>query len=304
MSLLQTVIHFNGEMIPDTCSPSSPHPSCKAPPCTSEGAAGHRAHCPHQSGGQMSQASHWGLHTDELLSLLQDFTLGCCSPGTVYGHAPPLPSFPCPPSNHHVEPGSSRKIWVNRRALREWWGKAAKPGWPCCYQSPWPPSSLEASSTLGLCVTRPTNSLWLSYFECSFCCLWPKGPWVIHAQISFWARMKTHDNQLLMGLKRDLGDLCFSELFRHPLFKAALTWDVLQHPEEHKYGIAYVDLNNVGLDQQHMTAPLSQAIISERTVVSPLLYLHSIQRTATWGTHLEWTVFMQTSLLCLWTSES
>ena len=89
----------------------------KAPPCTSEGAAGHRAHCPRQSGGWMSQASHWGLHTDEPLFLLQDFTLGCCSPGTAYGHAPPLHSFPCPPSHHHVEPSSSRKIWVNRRAL-------------------------------------------------------------------------------------------------------------------------------------------------------------------------------------------
>lgn len=106
VSLLQTVIHFNGEMIPDTCSPSSPHLSWQSP---SEGTAGHRAHCP-QSGGRMSQASHWSLHTDEQLSLLQDFTLGCCSPRTVYGHAPPLPSFPCPPSHHHVEPSCSRKV--------------------------------------------------------------------------------------------------------------------------------------------------------------------------------------------------
>ena len=32
------------------------------------------------------------LPTDEQLSLFQDFTLGWCSPGTVYRHVPPLPS--------------------------------------------------------------------------------------------------------------------------------------------------------------------------------------------------------------------
>ena len=72
---------------------------------------------------------------------------------------------------------------------------------------------------------------------------------MIHAQISFGAKMKTHDNQLLMGLRRDIGDSCFCELFRHPLFKATLTCDVVQHPEDHKYGVACVDLNKVGLDQ-------------------------------------------------------
>lgn len=115
LSLLQTLIHIDSEVISNVLSVHHPLPTFLGE--TPEVAASHRACCPGHRGGPVSQA------------VPPEFT---CSPssGAVCGQAPHLPLPSSAPPSHRSEPISSREqtesTYREGRAISYEWGRVQK----------------------------------------------------------------------------------------------------------------------------------------------------------------------------------